>query len=109
MAAYGTLPLGIRIMVWVKPNAIPGSHRIRSLWEPVLVFPAPGRRSNRNGRGATPDVWTGPAPRGFIGQKPEGWTHWVLDALSYEPEIDHVTDMFGGSGAVSAAIESYRA
>jgi hypothetical protein len=107
ISAYGQLPLGTRIMAWIKPNAIPGSHRIRSVWEPVLVYPAPGRRSNRSGRGATPDVWTGSAPRGFIGQKPEGWTHWVLDALTYDPEVDHVTDLFSGSGAVGQAIASY--
>lgn len=105
--AYGALPVGTRVMSWVKPNAIPGSHRIRSMWEPVIVYPAAGRRSNRSGRGATPDVWTGNAPRGFIGQKPEGWTHWVLDALSYDPAEDHVSDIFEGSGAVTRAIETY--
>jgi hypothetical protein len=107
IAAYGELPVGARLMVWVKPNAIPGSHRIRNLWEPVIVYPAPGRRSNRTGRGSTPDVFTATAPRGFMGEKPEGWTHWVLDALSFEPDTDHVTDLFAGSGAVSRAIQSY--
>jgi hypothetical protein len=107
LTAYGALPLGTRIMAWVKPNAIPGSHRIRSMWEPVIVFPAQGRRSNRMGRGATPDVWTGSAPSGFVGQKPVGWTHWVLDALTYDPSTDHVTDVFSGSGAVSDAVSTY--
>jgi hypothetical protein len=108
IAAYGVLPIGTRVMAWIKPNAIPGSHRVRSLWEPVILYPAAGRRSNRSGRGSVPDVFTAPAPRGFIGQKPEGWTHWVLDALTYTPEKDHVVDLFAGSGAVADAVKSYR-
>jgi len=108
IAAYGALPVGTRIMAWVKPNAQPGSHRLRSLWEPVILYPPPGRRSNRGGVGALPDVLTVNAPRGgFIGQKPVEWTHWVLDAMSYSPGTDQVFDMFGGSGAVTAAIQSY--
>ena len=49
LAAYGELPTGSRIMAWVKPNASPGSHRLRSVWEPVILFPPVGRRSNRGG------------------------------------------------------------
>lgn len=108
IAAYGTLPVGVRIMAWIKPNAQPGSHRLRSLWEPVILYPPQGRRSNRGGVGAMPDVLTANAPRGgFIGQKPTEWTHWVLSALSYDPETDHVTDMFSGSGAVSWGVATY--
>lgn len=93
-------------MVWVKPNATPGSHRIRNIWEPVLVYAAKGRRTNI-GVGMVPDVFTCPAPRGFTGQKPEGWTHWILDALTYHPDEDVAEDMFAGSGAVARAIASY--
>lgn len=108
IAAYGPLPVGTRLMVWIKPNACPGSHRLRSMWEPVILYPADGRRSNRGGVGAMPDVFTAPSPRGgFHGQKPEGWTHWVLDALTYDPVADSVADVFGGSGAVTQAIASY--
>ena len=109
IAAYGPLPAATRIMAWVKPNAQPGSHRLRSAWEPVLLYPPEGRRSNRGGVGAMPDVLTANAPRGgFKGQKPEAWTHWVLSALSYDPTQDTVVDMFNGSGAVSSAISSYK-
>lgn len=107
MAAYGELPIGTRVMAWIKPNAIPGSHRIRSNWEPVIVYPAPGRRSNRSGRGSVTDVHTASAPRGFIGEKPESWTHWVLDALSYDAREDVVEDLFHGSGAVARAVATY--
>lgn len=105
IAAYGDLPVGVRIMVWVKPNATPGSHRIRSLWEPVILYPPAGRRSNRNGVGMTPDVLTANAPRiGFPGAKPEQWTRWVLDAMTYDPNADQVDDLFSGSGSVGDAV-----
>lgn len=106
LAAYGPLPAAARIMAWVKPNAAPGSHRLRSLWEPVILYPPHGRRSNRGGIGMVPDVLTAPAPRrGFPGAKPPEWTRWVLEALSYDPETDEVVDLFPGSGAVRAVAE----
>lgn len=108
LAAYGELPIGTRIMVWVRPNATPGAHRIRSLWEPVILYPPKGRRSNRGGVGMTPDVLTASAPRiGFHGAKPEAWTRWVLDAMTYDPAIDEVHDLFSGSGSVACAAQSY--
>lgn len=107
LAAYGVLPIGARIMCWIKPNAIPGSHRLRSSWEPVILYPPKGRRSNRTPRGMMPDVHTAPMnPRTFIGAKPESYTHWVLDAFLYDPAEDHVTDMFPGSGAIAGAVET---
>jgi hypothetical protein len=108
LAAYGELPIAARVMCWVKPNAIPGSHRIMSKLEPVIVYPAAGRRSNRTGRGAISDVYTESSPRnGFMGEKPVGYTHWILDALTYDPVTDSLTDVFPGSGAVSLAVSSY--
>src|SRR5688500_3178182 len=105
LAAYGELPVGARIMAWVKPNAIPGSHRLRSMWEPVILFPPAGRRSNRGGVGAMPDVLTEPAPRrGFHGAKPEAWSRWVLAAMGFDPAADTVDDLFTGSGMVTVAI-----
>ncbi len=109
MAAYGALPTACKVMAWIKPNAQPGSHRIAARWEPVIVYPPVGRRSNRNGRGMVSNVLTAPVPGKFIGAKPEAWTHWVLDALTYDPSTDHVEDLFRGSGMVSAAVETYRA
>lgn len=105
IAAYGELPAAVRIMAWVKPNASPGAHRLRSLWEPVLIYPPVGRRSNRGGVGAVPDVLTANAPRiGFPGAKPEAWTRWVLAALTHDPAVDEVVDLFPGSGAVARAV-----
>jgi hypothetical protein len=108
IAAYGTLPSVCRIMAWVKPNGQPGAHRLRSVWEPVILFPPVGRRSNRKGVGSIPDVLTCNAPRGgFKGQKPEEWTHWILRAFSYQAG-DSVVDVFSGSGAVEKAIKNFR-
>lgn len=105
LAAYGKLPTAAHLMAWIKPNATPGSGRLRSMWEVVILYPPIGRRSNRGGVGAMPDVLTAMAPRrGFHGAKPPEWTQWVLQALSYDPETDIVIDMFPGSGAVSDAI-----
>lgn len=105
LTAYGTLPAAVRIMAWIKPNATPGSHRLRSLWEPVILYPPVGRRSNRGGVGMVPDVLTAPAPRrGFTGSKPEAWTRWVLEAMTYDPAADEVVDLFHGSGAVAEVI-----
>lgn len=109
LAAYGPLPTGTRILAWVKPNAQPGAHRLRSMWEPVILYPPVGRRSNRGGVGAIPDVLRANAPRrGFIGAKPPEWTDWVLDAFLYDPDTDQVDDLFGGSGAVAEAIARRR-
>lgn len=106
IAAYGDLPAACRLLAWVKPNAQPGSHRLRSMWEPVILYPPAGRRSNRGGVGAMPDVLIQSAPGGFIGAKPPEWVRWVLDALTYDAETDEVTDLFPGSGAVSAALSA---
>lgn len=104
IAAYGPLPAACRIMAWVKPNAQPGAHRLRSLWEPVIVYPPAGRRSNRNGGGSVPDVLTAPAPRGFRGEKPPEWIRWVLAALAWDSATDDVSDLFPGSGAVGRVL-----
>ncbi len=104
LSAYGELPREARIMAWVKPNAVPGAHRLRSNWEPVILFAPAGRRSNRGGVGQISDVLTANAPRvGFRGAKPPEWTRWVLSAMGYDCSTDELTDVFPGSGSVSTA------
>lgn len=105
LEAYGPLPKVMRVMVWVKPNAMPGPARIHNKWEAVLLYPPAGRRSSRGGVGCVPDVLIEPKRNdGFAGMKPPAWTRWVLDALSYDPATDTVADLFNGSGAVARAI-----
>ena len=110
LACYAPFPVECRIAAWVRPNAAPGSHRIRGLWEAVIVFPPVGRRSNRNGAGCVPDVLTCalPSQRDFIGAKPNAWITWVLDLLGYDESTDTVDDLFPGSGAVAASLAQGR-
>lgn len=103
--AYDPLPMGTRVMVWVKPNAIPSPARIHNRYELVLLYPPVGRRTSRGGAGVVPDVLVAPKRNdGFAGAKPSVWTRWVLDAMSYDPAIDTVDDLFAGSGAVARAL-----
>lgn len=105
--SYGPLPRACRVMVWVKPNAMPGPARIHNKWEAVIVLPPIGRRSSRNGIGAVPDVLVSPkANNGFAGQKPSAWTRWVLEAMSLAAG-DTVDDLFPGSGAVSVVVDQF--
>lgn len=104
IAAYGALPFAARIAVWHRANANPGSHRIRTTCEAVIVYPPNGRRSNRGGVGMVSDHLSAPVPRGgFTGRKPDAWVDWCLDMLTWQ-EGDMVDDLFPGSGQVSAAI-----
>lgn len=105
---YRPLPVSARVMAWVKPTAMPTSHRIASRWEAVIVQAPPDRRARQRDDSGTfwqvPDVLIAPAPAlGFAGAKPPRWTRWVLDALGYDPDTDELVDMFPGSGSVAAA------
>lgn len=103
LEAYAPIPVNARTMVWFRPNAIPGGHRLRSMWEPVIIH-VPEGRWNRLG-GQVPDLLEARVPEnGFPGEKPPAWTRWVLDALGYDPDTDTVTDLFPGSGAITNAI-----
>lgn len=100
---YQPFPLMARVMAWVKPNSIPGGHRLTSRWEAVLIG-VPEERCNRVG-GQVPDVLIAAPPNvDFAGAKPPAWTRWVLDALGYDAAADTVDDLFPGSGSVAAAV-----
>jgi hypothetical protein len=104
-AVYPPIPIGCKVMVWRKANAIPTGHRIGSTYECVIVYPPRGRRSSSGLGRQVPDVLTCNAPGdGFAGAKPRQWSRWVLDALGYDPDTDEVIDVFPGSGAVSAEV-----
>lgn len=100
---YGP-PADTRVCVWVVPNAAPGSGRILSRWEAVIVSVPAARRHAQTGP-RIPDYLVAPAPRqGFPGEKPPAWSRWVLDLLGHDPDTDTVADLFPGSGAVTAQI-----
>lgn len=105
LAFYHPLPIGCELLAWVKPRSAPGGSRLRGTWEAVIVFIPPSRR---NGRGIVPThLICSPRAIGFAGSKPTEWTHWVLNALGYDPAQDTVDDLFPGSGSVTTAIEAF--
>lgn len=97
------IPVRARIAIWRVTNAIPDGARVATVWEPVIIRVPEGRRAYGTGH-AVPDVLSAPHPmKGFVGTKPDAWTHWVLDMLGYQPNKDEVVDLFPGSGSVSRA------
>lgn len=97
----------VRVAAWVKPDAYPAGHVVRS-WEPVLVK-VPDRTRPREAQArdslvARKQYRGAGGHKAFVGAKPPAWTRWVLDMLGYNPDEDTVDDLFGGSGAVSAEI-----
>lgn len=102
-------PAGARVAVWSRGNAVPTGSRVRSLWEPVLARVPDARAAHGTGTGVDDVLTAGTTPGGFAGRKPEQWTHWVLTMLGYDSSVDEVTDLFPGSGAVSAAIATFTA
>ena len=95
---------GIRVMSWIKPIAIPSGSRIATSWEPVIIRVPKERKGWKSGKRMKDHLIANPKQNGFVGAKPDEWTHWVLDAMGYM-EGDTVDDLFLGSGAVSEAIK----
>lgn len=101
-------PADVRVMAWVKPFASfkPGVG-VAYAWEPVIV--RGGRRRDRTQH--TVRDWHAcniTLKRGFAGAKPEGFVLWLLEVLNVKHE-DTIDDLFAGSGAVTRAINTWRA
>jgi hypothetical protein len=99
-------PDDVLTLAWVKPIAPPmGDHRHYS-WEPVLMRPLrnPGPGYVRSHLVLSPPQFTfRPRPASHvIGEKPEGFAHWLFDAAGLRP-TDDLTDLFPGSGAIGRA------
>lgn len=97
-----------RVMPWVKPFASfkPGVG-IAYAWEPV-IFMGGLRRTKQQ---LTVRDWCAvniTLRKGFTGAKPAGFVHWLLDLFNAEGG-DEVVDLFPGSGAVTNAINDWRA
>lgn len=102
-------PNDVLTLSWVKPIAPPmGDHRHYS-WEPVIL--RGGRRPQRPTKShlvLSPPQFTfreKPAEH-VIGEKPEGFCHWVFENAGLLPE-DVLVDLFPGSGAVGRAWGTY--
>lgn len=96
------LPPGVRVCSWVKPFAsFKPNVTLAYAWEPVYIKPA--RKRGRD----LPTVrdWVAAnitLKRGLSGAKPAAFCHWLFEALGAE-RGDEFSDLFPGTGAVSAA------
>src|SRR5215475_13450869 len=104
----GLCPSDIRVLAWVKPFASfkPGVG-VAYAWEPIIVLG--GRRLSRDKE--TVRDWISKnitLKRGFTGAKPSAVVFWLLAVLNVQPG-DEFDDLFPGSGAVTAALDGWRA
>lgn len=105
-------PRGTRQLIWRKPSASfkPGVS-ISFQYEPVFVYG--GRRRHRHAM-ILPDVFDAPVVYGEHngvrrGVKSQPFCNHVFEALGARPDLgDTLEDVFPGSGAVTAAWESWR-
>ena len=100
-------PDDCRVSPWVKPFASfkPGVNPGYT-WEPVIW--RGGRKRDRTEPTVKDHCIAGiTLMRGFVGAKPDAFTHWILDLLGVRPS-DEFVDLFPGSGAVTAAYEQWR-
>lgn len=100
-------PPDVRVGAWVKPFAAFKANVTRAwAWEPVIFrFHRPRTREQDTWRDFVSEPIT--MRRGFPGAKPEKFCFWVFEGLNLVPD-DDFTDMFPGSGAVSAAWDKWR-
>lgn len=106
-------PEGVMVGAWVRTNAPPfnpdGRGAVRS-WEPIIYVPA--RASEKNAANRVRDVLHAHVPNGVLyqgltGTKPPAFARWMFALLGADPD-DEFTDIFPGSGAVTAAWEEWR-
>jgi hypothetical protein len=98
------VPKATRVCVWAKTQSLPTGSRVKTDWEPVLLYIPEGRRERIKGL-VVHDVLIATSPRnGFVGAKPREWTRWVLDMMGYDQDEDEVDDLFPGSGLVADEI-----
>ncbi len=101
--------VGIRVMSWVKPfAAFKRNVSVAYAWEPVIVKAV---RKPVVKPGITyRDFFAEPITmkRGLTGAKPEAVCHWMFEVSGCEPD-DELDDLYPGTGAVTAAWESWRA
>jgi hypothetical protein len=101
-------PDDVRVGVWVKPFAsFKPNVNPAYAWEPVIF--RGGRKRTREQ--LTLRDWCSESitfKRGVVGAKPKEFCFWVFQWLNVQPG-DTFDDIFPGSGAVSHALELWRA
>ena len=99
----------VRVMAWVKPfAAFKRNVPVAYAWEPVLVKAI--RKPTVTPRVCSRDWLAEPMTmrRGLTGAKPSAVCRWLFEVAGLSPD-DDFADLFPGTGAVSAAWESWRA
>jgi len=110
-------PSGIRVMAWVKPFcAYKRNVRVAYAWEPVIVKVAPRLDGADVTRDFVEELMMADLDlalaesitmkKGLTGAKPERFCHWLFAAMGLRPS-DSLDDLYPGTGAVSAAWESW--
>jgi hypothetical protein len=106
---------GYRIMAWFKPfAAFKRNVSVAYAWEPVLIKPV--RKPVVSGRLVMRDWVEEPVDqavrcsitmrKGLSGAKPEKVCWWAFEMLGSQPD-DELADLFPGTGAVTAAWETW--
>jgi len=100
-------PTGARWCSWVKGfAAFKKNVSVAYAWEPVIIKPA--RKPVVSKRLVMRD-WINHSitmKRGLTGAKPEAVCHWAFELLGARPE-DDFSDLYPGTGAVTAAWDSW--
>jgi hypothetical protein len=97
-----------RVASWVKGfAAFKKNVPVAYAWEPVLVKAV--RKPKVTGHMVMRD-WINEGitmKRGLTGAKPERVCHWAFAMAGLDPLLDEIDDLFPGTGAVSAAWDSW--
>lgn len=100
-----------RVMPWVKPfAAFKRNVSVAYAWEPVFARAA-RKPVVRKDAGIVYRDWLAESitlKRGLTGVKPAKVCRWLFEMVGAEP-ADELHDLFPGTGAVTAAWESWRA
>jgi hypothetical protein len=100
-------PLGVRVLAWCKPDAVP-FHGPWQSWEPVLCRPArPERAQLRSYFEQSAPARGFCADRSFTGSKPAGFCEWVIRCLGADPS-DELDDVFPGTGIMGQVWETFK-
>lgn len=97
-----------RVMAWVKPfAAFKRNVPVAYAWEPVIVKAI--RKPVVSERLVLRDWIAEPITmkRGLAGAKPAAVCRWIFEVAGLDPD-DELIDLFPGTGAVSAAWETWR-